>query len=102
MMGRLEEQEDTLAPWWMGSRRPGTMLAWKCSDQGMVAETSELKSPGGQPLARITRHWGRKRRDPEPWPQRWEWGTRFTAFLDHPTLEGVISQEKISGGQKKE
>lgn len=102
MMGRLEKQEDTLAPWRMGSRSPGMVLSWKCSDQGMVAETSELKSPGEQPLARITGHWGRKGRDPEPWPQRWELRTRFTAFQDHPKLEGVISQEKISGCQKKE
>lgn len=102
MMGRLEKQGDSPAPWRAGSRSPGTVLSWKCSDQGTTAETSELRSPGGQPLARITGHWGRKRRDPEPWPQRWEWGTRFPAFQDHPKLEGVISQEKISGRQKKE
>lgn len=56
MMGRLENQDVTLAPRGWGGGGGGwaaeTVLSWKHSDQGdqhVVAEMSELKSPGGQP-----------------------------------------------------
>lgn len=74
MMRRLENQDVTLAPRGGGGWAAETVLSWKHSDQGdqhVVAEMSELKSPGGRSPAKITSVLGLEEEEggPEPWPQ---------------------------------
>lgn len=49
----------------MGSRGPGTVLWWKCLDQGVVADASELKSAKGQLPAGFTTVLGQEEEGPQ-------------------------------------